>query len=49
LWSYVVCIIIEKNAKLVYAVVPDVCFDLELVNRELWITKLPHASVLVTL
>jgi hypothetical protein len=41
-------ILIEKNANLVYEVVANVRFGHELANRELWITKLPHTSVLVT-
>jgi hypothetical protein len=40
--------IIEKKANLVYEVALDVRFGHELANRELWITKLPRASVLVT-
>jgi hypothetical protein len=39
----------EKNANLIYEVVLDVRFGHQLANREFWITKLPCASVLVTL
>jgi hypothetical protein len=40
-------ILIEKNANLVYKVIPVVRFGHKLVNREFWITKLPSTSVLV--
>jgi hypothetical protein len=40
--------IYEKKANLVYEVASDMRFGHELANRELWIMKLPRASVLVT-
>jgi hypothetical protein len=40
-------ILIEKNANLVYKVIPVVRFGHKLANREFWITKLPSTSVLV--
>jgi hypothetical protein len=38
----------EKNPNLVYEVAADVRFGHELANRDFWVTKLPHTSVLVS-
>jgi hypothetical protein len=40
--------IYEKKANLVYEVASDMRFSHEHANHELWIMKLPRASVLVT-
>jgi hypothetical protein len=38
----------EKKANLVHEVAMSVCFGHKLANREFGVTKLPHASILVT-